>query len=135
LYHFFVVELVSANLPQLQILTWKAQPKWFNLGLAVGIDETKLKTIRLDFHTVEEQFTEMLSVWLRMSSPQRSWESLVTALKQPTVGFSDLAKSIKEKFGIMVQSVVPEGTNVTTAATATTDSDAGQFCKYMSVLF
>jgi hypothetical protein len=116
------VELVSANLSRLQTLTWSAQPKWFHLGLALGIDETKLKTIKVDFHTVEDQFTEVLSVWLRMSSPQRSWESLVTALKQPTVGFTDLAKSIEEKFGM---TAVPEGAIMTTATTATTDEDEG----------
>jgi hypothetical protein len=49
-----------------------------------------------------------------MSSPQRSWERLVSALKQPTVRLADLAKGIEERL------VVSEG------ATATTDSIEGQ---------
>jgi hypothetical protein len=95
---------VSANLFDLQTLTWEARPKWFNLGLAVGIDEAKLTAIKMNCGDVDPCFTEMLSVWLKMSSPQRSWERLVTALKQSTVGFESLAKSIEERFDMTVES-------------------------------
>jgi hypothetical protein len=113
------VDLVSANLSKLNVLIWEAQPKWFYLGLELGISEARLRTIEVDFHTVERRFTEVLSLWLKMNSPQRSWERLVTALKLPTVGFSYLARNIEERFGM-----VPEGA---TAATATTDGAAGQY--------
>jgi hypothetical protein len=132
-YYFCAVDLVPANLSRLNTLTMGAQPKWFHLGLALGISEAKLETIDRDFHRAEEQFTEMLSVWLTMSSPQRSWESLVTALKQPTVGFNDLAKSIEEEFRMEVEPVLPDGANVTAAATATTSSDAGE-CYFSACL-
>jgi hypothetical protein len=51
---------------------------------------------------------------------------LVTALKQPTVGLAYLAKGIEKRLGLEVEPVVSEGANVTTATTATTDSNAGQ---------
>jgi hypothetical protein len=103
-----------------------AQPKWFHLGLALGIEETKLLTFERDFQNVEQRFTAVLSVWLHMSSSQRSWERLVTALKQPTVGLADLAKGIEERLALKVEPVVSERANVTTAITAATDSNAGQ---------
>jgi hypothetical protein len=40
---------------------------------------------------------EMLLIWLD-SSP--SWEDLATALEQGSVGHSDMAKDIREKFNI-----------------------------------
>jgi hypothetical protein len=117
------VDLVPTNLSELNTLTLDAQPKWFHLGLALGIDETKLLTIE---GSVERRFTAVLSLWLHMSSPQRSWERLVSALKQPTVGLADLAKGIEERLGLKVEPVVSEGANVIAASTATADSSAGQ---------
>jgi hypothetical protein len=118
------VELVPGNLSQLQTLTWDAQPKWFNLGLALGIDETKLKAIEVDHHEVERRFTEVLSVWLCMSTPQRSWERLITALEQPAVGLLGLSKSIRN-----MAIGVAEAASLTTedaVGIVTSDSHAGQ---------
>ena len=118
---FCAVDLVPGNLSQLQILTLDAQPKWFNLGLALGVDHTKLKTIEADFrYSVERCFLEMLSTWLHMSSPELSWERLITALKQPTVGLDGLAKRIEELLGIAVSKEASLTTAATTGMSACT---------------
>lgn len=109
------VDLTPANLFELQALTYDARPKWFNLGLALGINSTKLKTIEIDHREVDPCFREMLSTWLTMSGPQRSWQRLFTALRQPTVGFKDLVESIEDKFGIAVES---ESSSVGTVGTS-----------------
>jgi hypothetical protein len=128
----FTVNLVPANLSELQVLIFDAQPKWFNLGLALGIEETKLLTIEGNHQDIERRFTAVLSLWLHMSSPQRSWKRLVAALKQRTLGLMDLAESIEKDVGVKVVPVVPEGANTTAVAAATTGSDAGQLYRTLA---
>jgi hypothetical protein len=105
---------MPANLSDVNVTTLEAQPQLSHLGFALGIDETSIV---------------MLSLWLHICSSQRPWERLVTTLKQPTVVvFNNLTRSIEEQFGMKVKPVFKKA-SIITAATATTDSDAGQ-CYY-----
>ena len=96
------VELDSNNLPKVVTLTWSARLEWFNLGLGLGIDKTTLEVIRHDNHDkVKPCFREMLSEWLKMVDPRPSWERLVIALQDPSIGCGDLVGHIEKQFGIM----------------------------------
>ena len=93
------VELNSGNLREVVNLTWPARLEWSSLGLGLGMDKTTLEVIRHDNHDkVKPCFKEMLSEWLKMVDPQPSWERLVIALQDPSVGCADLAKRIKKEF-------------------------------------
>lgn len=82
-----------------------ARLKWFYLGLELGIDETTLRVIKQDHRDDTEQcFTEMLSVWLKMASPMPSWEALLAALKQPSLGLEGLVVHVKKKLGLPLDS-------------------------------
>ena len=82
-------------------LTWPARLEWSNLGLGLGMDKTTLEVIRHDNHDkVKPCFREMLSEWLKMVDPRPSWERLVIALQDPSVGCADLAEHIEKKFGM-----------------------------------
>ena len=106
------VELKTANLSKVQDLLWDARPDWFNLGLALGINVPTLRAIRQDNNNVTNPcFTEMLSEWLKMIDPLPTWEGLISALKQRSVGQKEVSKRVKQLLGL------PEESN---------DSDNGQ---------
>ena len=43
---------------------------------------------------VDDCFTEMLSCWLKRSTPPPSWSELKEALNSPVIGRGDIAKEI-----------------------------------------
>lgn len=106
------VDLVSDNLPKVKNLLWDASPDWFDLGLELGIGQTTLRAIQHDNRDVTKRcFTDMLSEWLKMVDPIPSWEGLIAALKQPSIGHNKLATKVEKEVGITVQSDDSEGAN------------------------
>ena len=70
-------------------------PKWFDLGINLGIPFHKVSTIMVNNRLDKPRaFKEMLYMWL-MTSPQPTWETAVKALKN--VGEHQLAESIIAK--------------------------------------
>ena len=99
---YYVVDLVSKNLRKLRNLIHKACPKWYDLGLELGVEEETLKIIKNDNNNETETcFREMLSAWLNnMTDPHPSWEGLIAALKQPYIGQEELANKVRKEQGI-----------------------------------
>ena len=98
---FYIVDLVSDNLPKVRALVHNACPKWYDLGLELGVKEVTLQTIKSDCNSeVEPCFREMLSAWLKMTNPRPSWEGLIAALKQPYIKCEELADKVSEEQGI-----------------------------------
>ena len=55
---------------------------WQNIGTLLGIDESSLSTIRANENNkVISCLREMLSLWLKQSSPRPTWEALSDAVK------------------------------------------------------
>lgn len=70
----------------------KVAPKWYDIGVHLGIDADRLNIIKANNPgDVEQCCTEMYQQWLKLN-PQANREKLATALK--VTGFSVLAKSI-----------------------------------------
>ena len=59
---------------------------------------TDLDTIKKDHENINEYFSEMLTLWLKRVNPPPTWSALVEALKEPAVGFEDLARQVEDKF-------------------------------------
>ena len=53
-----------------------------------------LDGIKKDSSSMKDCYTAMLKEWLKMIDPKPSWEGLLQALLQPTVGCGDLAAKI-----------------------------------------
>ena len=66
---------------------------WFNLGVALGLSYSTLKTIESDYPRAPRCLTEMLIAWLQNSS-QPTWRGLVLALESPLVNRVDIATTI-----------------------------------------
>ena len=91
------VTLTTDDLAKVRRLTFDACDKWHSFGLELGLRVTTLDIIRQTFNRSEDQFTEMLSKWLRMTDLPPTWERLIAALKERTMGLHDVAKRVEKE--------------------------------------
>ena len=69
---------------------------WFNLGLALGLQQPTLQGIKEQYKPKYHK-REMLTKWLNQVDGCRpSWEALVKALRLPTVECYPVANEIEE---------------------------------------
>ena len=97
---FCSVDLVHDNLKKVCDLVWDARSRWCDLGFQLDIKLNDLRVIEKDCNDVNSCFREMLSTWLKMIDPPPSWECLMTALEHDSVKCGDLAKRIRQQFGL-----------------------------------
>ncbi len=72
-----------------------ARPHWYNMGLELGLKPDVLDAIKFRC-SGDECFRETLKDYLKMTTP--SWMALVEALRSPTVGQSQLAEKVEQKY-------------------------------------
>ena len=92
--------MAISDLKEVRKAVWEARTEWMNIGIELNILKTGLDEIKA---TVQggnpgECLTEMLSLWLKQNDPSPTWSTLITALKQPTVGLQQIAEEIEEKY-------------------------------------
>ena len=70
--------------------------QWYMLGIYLGLSDSVVNTIEIDYHTTPERKMRMIKRW--MSAPQLcpSWCSLVKALDE--VGQNTAAERISMKY-------------------------------------
>ena len=72
--------------------------KWFQIGVQLGVSESKLRQIESDYHTLDRRFSEMISFWLNGNTQVPvSWMSLVEVLESRFVSEKGLANQLREK--------------------------------------
>lgn len=69
--------------------------EWFQLGLHLNVDHSKLKKIEADHIGVERRKSEMLSVWLQ-NDLHASWHKVATALS--SMGKNTSAQRLQKKY-------------------------------------
>ena len=75
--------------------------KWFQIGVQLGVGESKLRQIRADNNTVHMCFTEVISFWLNGNTQVAvSWESIIDVLESHFVNEKGLANQLREKAGL-----------------------------------
>ena len=75
---------------------WNASVKWYNIGLCLGLDKTSLDIIKKNNQQdIDSCFREMLNLWFKQV--RGTWQMLIDALHDETVGFHDLANSITDE--------------------------------------
>ena len=88
--------LTSGDLKKVLSSVWEARTEWFHIGIQLDMKTSDLKVIKKDYDDAGLCFTEMLSAWLKRMNPPPTWETLVDALKSPTVGYEQLADTIQK---------------------------------------
>ena len=87
---------------------WEAREKWEDIAIElIDLPPSLVSRIRHDVYKnrdVEIGLTKVLELWLRGSfmnwrgKKRPSWETLIAALKQRTVGHPELAAQLEEKY-------------------------------------
>ena len=74
----------------LRQIRFQVTPKWYQFGLAVGINKETLD--EFSNFPPEECIVEMLDLWLRTSETTVTWREVAKTLKE--IGFYQLAERI-----------------------------------------
>ena len=74
-----------------------AQDKWALMGLQLGIKEQELSTME-QYPNIKRRFSKIFDARKRRTSPF-TWETILKALKSPSVGESQLAADIMLRHG------------------------------------
>ena len=78
-----------------------ARDKWFNIGLALNINFTALKSIKSEQHDNDDCLREMLAHRIQSGGPL-TWADLSDCLRHPIIKRNDLAKNIDQGLGILL---------------------------------
>ena len=91
-----------------EVLDVSAQ--WYPLGLQLKVRTGTLDRIRAQFPDPRDQLREMLTTWLTNSN-STSWKTLADALRSQSVGGSQLANVLEEKYFMVEPTEVDIGTS------------------------
>ena len=68
---------------------------WYQFGVQLEVPVAQLNTIRTTFPNPVDCLSNMLSVWLSITTPSPTWQTVVDALCSPAVGRQGVAENIK----------------------------------------
>lgn len=92
-------KLPGLNLKNLTTELSSVKEKWHEIGIQLSIELSDLNTIEEQHSRIERRFSEMLAFWLdRNTKTPVCWESILGALKSPTVNKRWLAEKLHKKF-------------------------------------
>ncbi len=87
--------LTIADLNKVYLATFDARIKWRNIMLMLEVSAATLETIGNEWsNNPEDCYREDLLEWLK--GGERSWRDIVKALSSPTVGHSDIARTVEK---------------------------------------
>ncbi len=90
-------QLSINNLQEVFSCLIEAANKWYNLGLALGIENYNLKNIESNYNSNDIFLRIMLTCWLQ-SSLSRTWTDICNGLRSDTVKLIALAEDIEKKY-------------------------------------
>ena len=77
--------------------------KWFQIGVQLGVSESKLREIEADHHTAQRCFSEVISFWIKGNTHVPvTWKSLSQVLESSFVNERGLANELRKKCGMEV---------------------------------
>ena len=92
----FSDHLVTRDLKKIRYICWEARNKWIDIGLELNLEKDDLEALQDRYKDNDDCFREMLDLWLKKNlSPKLA--DLTAALKQPAVGFLQLAEELERE--------------------------------------
>ena len=108
--------------------------KWHTIGVQLGVDPAKLEEIENNYQTADRRFSEVIKFWLRgNASAAMSWELLVEVLERSSVGEKGLAKTLRQKGGMVVSETVGIAPGAAESGVQPRENSGGQRGKKRSV--
>lgn len=71
--------------------------KWKNLGQQLGLEDGDLDYIGTMYSDPADCMRNLISIWLQ-DDHLYTWNHIIIALRSPTIGKSQLADGLKEKY-------------------------------------
>ena len=89
--------LTTDDLKEVRDLLYEVRRKWYDIGLELGLKVDELDTIKASYSEAQilDRLTEMLKKWLKLTTPQPTWEALELALRSKAVDEQELANEGK----------------------------------------
>ena len=88
--------LTLSDLRTVKRRVWEARSKWKDIGIELKLEQTDLDAISSkNGSDADACFGDMLSMWLKQTRSRPTWSKMIRALKQPAVGFQELAEHIE----------------------------------------
>ena len=82
---------------------------WYNIGLQLNVPYTTLDSFRQLYSDPSDLLREMLKFWLKTAvDPPPTWETVVTALRSPSVNEKSVAAQLEAEYCLPVQHVMGE---------------------------
>ena len=79
--------------------------KWFQIGIQLGVSESRLHQIEADHRTANRCLSEVIIFWLSgNTNADVTWETLTMALEASAVDERGLAKNLIQKYGVAAKS-------------------------------
>ncbi len=99
--------LTIEDLNKVYLATFDARIKWRNILLMLEVSAATVETIGIEWsNNPDDCYREGLLEWLK--GGDKSWEDLVAALSSPTVGHSDLARTVERDHVQILIQATPE---------------------------
>ena len=98
-------------------------PLWYLLGVQLKVRTSTLDSIQAQFPDSKRQLLEMLKTWL---TTNRSWKTLVDALRSRSVGASQLADDLETKYCLVERTKLDSGTFTSECQSETIVSPSAQ---------
>ncbi len=96
---FLIAHLSVEDYKVVRKALWDVRGKWHDIGTELDLPIMELGNIR-DQHKNDFKVClgEMVTQWLKRLNPRPTWEALVEALEEPTVGEEATALSLSKKY-------------------------------------
>lgn len=123
----------------LKNILWEIRRKWFNLGDNLGVEIGTLEAIQKTHRdNVDDCFNALIIEWLRNSTPQANWSTIVAALRLPTVDEAHLAEEIENDshscLKITAKKMIEKCQEVEMETSAATIREIGQSFSHISLI-
>ena len=93
--------------------------KWYTLGVQLQVPIESLKSIKRENLLMTECLLEMLTDWLKCTTPPPTWNVLTEALESPPVGERLLAQQLRDKYCPRTEKRVIHGSVISTLQPST----------------
>ena len=93
-YYCFISDLLTVSLVAQELTA--VREKWQDIGEELGVKQSSLRDIHIDYSNHRDCLREMLSE--RLGSCTTSWKDIVAVLRTPRIGESHLADHLEVKY-------------------------------------
>ena len=72
----------------------KIQDKYHLFGTAVGLEEGYLNSLRVDYPTCQDRFSQLFDKWREYNPDTFTWSTVIHVLKSETINSNDIAQQV-----------------------------------------